>query len=81
MRTVVEYEATGVAAISLEDNIFPKRCSFYSGVQRELVSVEERPKALLNIKAKSILEWSCVAIRKTSLPSPTGLSVAADHGR
>lgn len=41
MRTVVEYEATGVAAISLEDNIFPKRCSFYSGVQRELVSVEE----------------------------------------
>jgi phosphoenolpyruvate phosphomutase len=41
MRTVVEYEATGVAAISLEDNIFPKRCSFYAGVQRELVSVEE----------------------------------------
>ncbi len=41
MRTVVEYEATGVAAVSLEDNIFPKRCSFYSGVQRELVSVEE----------------------------------------
>src|SRR5919108_6224780 len=41
MRTVAEYEAAGVAAISLEDNIFPKRCSFYSGVQRELVSVEE----------------------------------------
>jgi phosphoenolpyruvate phosphomutase len=41
MRTVLEYEAAGVAAISLEDNIFPKRCSFYSGVQRELVSVEE----------------------------------------
>jgi phosphoenolpyruvate phosphomutase len=41
IRTVTEYEALGVAAISLEDNIFPKRCSFYSGVQRELVSVEE----------------------------------------
>lgn len=41
MRTVIEYEAAGVAAISLEDNIFPKRCSFYSGVQRELVSIEE----------------------------------------
>jgi phosphoenolpyruvate phosphomutase len=41
MRTVSEYEAVGVAAISLEDNIFPKRCSFYSGVQRELVSLEE----------------------------------------
>jgi phosphoenolpyruvate phosphomutase len=41
MRTITEYEAAGVAAISIEDNIFPKRCSFYSGVQRELVSVEE----------------------------------------
>jgi phosphoenolpyruvate phosphomutase len=41
MRTITEYEAAGIAAISIEDNIFPKRCSFYSGVQRELVSVEE----------------------------------------
>jgi phosphoenolpyruvate phosphomutase len=41
MRTIAEYEAAGVAAISIEDNIFPKRCSFYAGVQRELVSVEE----------------------------------------
>ncbi len=41
MRTITEYEAAGVAAISIEDNIFPKRCSFYSGVQRELVSIEE----------------------------------------
>jgi phosphoenolpyruvate phosphomutase len=41
MRTIGEYEAAGVAAISIEDNIFPKRCSFYSGVQRELVSVGE----------------------------------------
>jgi len=41
MRTIIEYEAAGVAAVSLEDNIFPKRCSFYSGVQRELVSIEE----------------------------------------
>jgi phosphoenolpyruvate phosphomutase len=41
IRTVNEYEAAGVAAISIEDNIFPKRCSFYSGVQRELVSLEE----------------------------------------
>jgi phosphoenolpyruvate phosphomutase len=41
IRTITEYEAAGVAAISIEDNIFPKRCSFYPGVQRELVSVEE----------------------------------------
>ncbi|HEX9758895.1 MAG TPA: isocitrate lyase/phosphoenolpyruvate mutase family protein [Nitrospiria bacterium] len=41
MRTVNEYEAVGVAGICIEDNIFPKRCSFYPGVKRELVSIEE----------------------------------------
>ncbi|MCC7536293.1 MAG: isocitrate lyase/phosphoenolpyruvate mutase family protein [Deltaproteobacteria bacterium] len=41
IRTVEEYEKAGVAAICMEDNIFPKRCSFYAGVKRELESVEE----------------------------------------
>ncbi len=41
IRTVQEYESAGVAAICIEDNVFPKRCSFYSSVKRELVSAEE----------------------------------------
>ena len=41
IRTVRDYEADGIAGICIEDNIFPKRCSFYPGVQRELVSAEE----------------------------------------
>lgn len=41
IRTVQEYERAGIAAICIEDSIFPKRCSFYSGVKRELVSIEE----------------------------------------
>ncbi|NUQ34211.1 MAG: isocitrate lyase/phosphoenolpyruvate mutase family protein [Planctomycetaceae bacterium] len=41
IRTVQEYEAAGIAAICMEDNVFPKRCSFYVGVKRELSSVEE----------------------------------------
>ncbi len=41
MRSVTEFEAAGVAGICLEDNAFPKRNSFYSGVQRDLVAVEE----------------------------------------
>ncbi|MFN7970752.1 MAG: isocitrate lyase/phosphoenolpyruvate mutase family protein [Acidobacteriota bacterium] len=41
MRTVREYEAAGVAGICVEDNVFPKRCSFYGGVRRELVPAEE----------------------------------------
>ncbi len=41
MRTVQDRERAGVAAICMEDNVFPKRCSFYAGVRRELISIEE----------------------------------------
>jgi len=41
IRTIREYEDAGIAGICIEDNIFPKRCSFYSGSRRELVSLEE----------------------------------------
>ncbi|MDP3979962.1 MAG: isocitrate lyase/phosphoenolpyruvate mutase family protein [Chlamydiota bacterium] len=41
MRTVTEYENIGIAAISIEDNIFPKQCSFYPGAKRNLVSIDE----------------------------------------
>ena len=40
-RLVKEYEKIGVKGICIEDNIFPKRCSFYEGVKRELVDVKE----------------------------------------
>ena len=33
IHTVREYERAGIAAICIEDNIFPKRCSFYAGVR------------------------------------------------
>ena len=38
IHTVREYEREGIAAICIEDNIFPKRCSFYAGVKRELAA-------------------------------------------
>ncbi|MDX1411576.1 MAG: isocitrate lyase/phosphoenolpyruvate mutase family protein, partial [Nitrospirales bacterium] len=41
MRTVNDHERAGIAGICIEDNVFPKRCSFYAGVRRELVSIEE----------------------------------------
>ncbi|MEW6777030.1 MAG: isocitrate lyase/phosphoenolpyruvate mutase family protein [Bdellovibrionota bacterium] len=41
IRTVQDYERAGIAGICIEDNIFPKRCSFYAGVKRELATVEE----------------------------------------
>ncbi|MBI4445064.1 MAG: isocitrate lyase/phosphoenolpyruvate mutase family protein [Acidobacteria bacterium] len=41
IRTVREYEKADIAGICIEDNLFPKRCSFYEGVRRELESLEE----------------------------------------
>src|SRR5919109_410386 len=41
MRTVNDHERAGIAAICIEDNVFPKRCSFYAGVRRELISIDE----------------------------------------
>ena len=40
MRTVNDRERAGVAAICIEDNVYPKRCSFYAGVRRELIPIE-----------------------------------------
>ncbi len=51
MRTVAEYEQAGVAGICIEDNIFPKRCSFYAGVQRELVPIDEHARKIQAAKA------------------------------
>jgi len=41
MRTAAEFERAGAAGICIEDNEFPKRCSFYAGVRRDLVAAEE----------------------------------------
>jgi len=36
IRLVREFEKAGASAICIEDNPFPKRCSFYDGMQEEL---------------------------------------------
>ena len=39
--TARKFFRAGIAGLCIEDNIFPKRCSFYDGARRELVSAEE----------------------------------------
>jgi phosphoenolpyruvate phosphomutase len=46
--TARKFSRAGIAGICIEDNIFPKRCSFYDGTRRELVSAKEHA---LKIKA------------------------------
>lgn len=51
MRTVQDFEAAGIAAVCIEDNVFPKRCSFYTGVTRELAPAEEHARKIAAAKA------------------------------
>lgn len=46
MRTVAEFERAGAAGLCIEDNEFPKRCSFYAGVRRDLVPTEEHARKI-----------------------------------
>jgi phosphoenolpyruvate phosphomutase len=62
MRAVTDHERAGIAAICIEDNVFPKRCSFYAGVRRELVSIEEHCGKIRAAKsAQTIPEFMVIA--------------------
>lgn len=52
VRTLVEYERSGIAAICVEDNLFPKRNSLFLGdSKRELIAVEEQSRRIRAAKA------------------------------
>lgn len=40
------YERAGVSAISIEDNVFPKKCAFYEAGAEELVTPEEHARKI-----------------------------------
>ena len=47
VRTLVEYERAGISAISVEDNLFPKRNSLYTGEsKRELIPRDEQSRRI-----------------------------------
>lgn len=41
MRATRAYERAGAAALCIEDAVFPKRCSFYTGVPHDLAPIDE----------------------------------------
>jgi 2,3-dimethylmalate lyase len=43
-RTVREYEAAGVAALHLEDQVFPKKCGFFEG--KQVIPTEEHARKI-----------------------------------
>jgi phosphoenolpyruvate phosphomutase len=67
MRTVNDHERAGVAAICIEDNVFPKRCSFYAGVRRELISIDEHCGKIKAAKAAQTIPDFMVIARTEAL--------------
>lgn len=67
MRTVTERERAGVAAICIEDNVYPKRCSFYAGVRRELIPIDEHCGKIKAAKAAQTVPDFMVIARTEAL--------------
>jgi phosphoenolpyruvate phosphomutase len=81
VRCVEEYEAAGIAAICMEDNVFPKRCSFYAGVKRELADVEEHALKVRAAKATQKDRDFVVIARTEALIAGWGMEEALRRGR
>ncbi len=67
MRTVNDRERAGIAAICIEDNVYPKRCSFYAGVRRELIPIEEHCGKIRAAKAAQIFPEFVIIARTEAL--------------
>lgn len=78
MRTVEDYEQAGVAAIQLEDQVFPKKCGHMTG--REVVPLEEMlGKIEAAIKARSDDDFQIIA--RTDARTTHGLDEALRRAR
>jgi phosphoenolpyruvate phosphomutase len=76
MRTVGEFERAGAAGVCIEDNDFPKRCSFYAGVRRDLVAVEEHARKIEAATAARRQRTFLVIARTEALIAGLGLEEA-----
>lgn len=81
IRCIEEYERAGIAAICMEDNVFPKRCSFYAGVKRELSPVEEHAGKIRAAKATQKNPDFVVIARTEALIAGWGMEEALMRGR
>lgn len=81
IRCVEEYERAGIAGICIEDNVFPKRCSFYAGVKRELSSVDEHAGKIRAAKAAQRDRDFVVIARTEALIAGWGMEEALLRGR
>jgi phosphoenolpyruvate phosphomutase len=80
IRTVRAFEAAGVAGLCIEDNVFPKRCSFYPGVKRLLTEVDEQALKIRAAVRAGSPDFVVIA-RTEALIAGWGLEEALRRGR
>ncbi len=81
MRLVHDYEKAGIAGISIEDNVFPKRCSFYPTVRRELETIDEFAGKIRAAKQTQKDPAFVVIARTEAFIAGWGLEEALKRGR
>jgi 2-methylisocitrate lyase-like PEP mutase family enzyme len=78
VRTVREYERAGVAAIQLEDQVFPKRCGHLAG--KEVIDAG-RFRVTLRAALEARTNPDTVIIARTDARAPLGIGQAISRGR
>ena len=80
VRTLVEFDRAGVAAVCIEDNLFPKRNSLYQGQAiRELVKTSEQARRLRAAKAAQESEHFTLIARVEALIAGHGIDAAMER--
>jgi phosphoenolpyruvate phosphomutase len=79
IRLVREFEKAGASGICIEDNPFPKRCSFYDGMQEDLELESTFCGKLQACIEKRIDEGFAVVARTEALIKDLGMQTALDR--
>ena len=81
IHTVRAYEREGIAALCIEDNVFPKRCSFYVGVRRELADPEEHARKITACLDTRLDDDFAIIARTEALIAGWGMDEALRRAR
>jgi len=80
VRTLIEYERAGISAISIEDNLFPKRNSLLGAeTKRELIPADEQARRLAAAKRAQQTEDFVLIARVESLIAGHGVEDACER--
>jgi phosphoenolpyruvate phosphomutase len=80
VRTVVEFDRAGVAAVCIEDNLFPKRNSLYAGAaRRDLVDTGEQARRLRAAKSAQESPLFVLIARVEALIAGHGVDAAIER--